>query len=401
VPGACAHDDAESADLGALTSARARRRTSWPAVPSGIRWLGRPSVAVGVAYLLLVGTFMVRHEYRLVDFVHLGTAWTNDGAPENHGYDGQNFYRLARDPFTAHQEMDFAPFRYQRILYPLIVRLLTAGQESLLPFALLAVNALAVVAGVEILSSLLRSRGLSDWYSLPYGFYFGQMTAFTFDLAEPTAYALVCLGIWLVERGRIVPAAAGFGLAALTRETTVLFVLAYLAHALLGRRWREACWLGLLGVFPLALWLLTIVLAFGRTGLGFSPPFETMPFAGIVAQWEGGRLFALLVLLIAIPTTVSWLLWGQQLWSALLLRRALRPLLIAWGLNLAVVTFLSHYSYLELVSSGRIATAAILSALAYGALVQDRRILLTMQYHVLTCPIYLAGVWIGIRSLIV
>jgi hypothetical protein len=371
------------------------------APPGAIGWLVRPSVVVGVAYLLLLGLFMLRHEYGLVDFVHLGTAWTVGGAPEHHGYDGQHFYRLARDPFTAHEEMDFAPFRYQRILYPLVVRLVAVGQEPLLPLMLLAVNWVAVVAGVEILSALLRSHGLSAWYSLPYGLYFGQLTAFTFDLAEPTAYGLVCLGIWLAERGRIAPAAMILGLATLTRETTVLFVLAYLAHALLGRRWRDAGWLGLLGLLPLALWLLTIVLIFGRTGLGFSPPFETVPFAGIAAQWGGQRLFWLLVLLIAVPTTIAWALWAWQLRALAAGRRALHPLLIAWGLNLTVVTFLSQYSYLELVSSGRISTAAILAALAYGAVLGDRRILLAMQYHVLTCPLYVGLVWVGIRSLIV
>lgn len=366
-----------------------------------VRWLFRPSAVVGAAYLLLLGLFVLRHEYGVIDFVHLGTAWSVGGSPENHGYDGQHFYRLARDPLTAYQEMDSAPFRYQRILYPLIVRLVTAGQEPLLPFALLAVNWVAVVVGVEIVSALLRSHGRSAWYSLPYGLYFGQMTAFTFDLAEPAAYALVCLAIWLAERGRIVPAAASFGLATLTRETTTLFVLAYVASALVRRRWRDAFWLGLLGVLPLVCWLLMIVLIFDQTGLGFSPPFETVPFAGIAYQWEGQRLFWLLVLLIGVPTTVSWALWAWQIRHLTRRPLELHPLFIAWGLNLAVVTFLSRYSYLELISSGRIATAAILSALAYGALVGNCRILRAMQYHVLTCPIYVAAVWIGIRSLIV
>ena len=173
MPGPYPDQDVGPVDLSAVAGARPRRHRPRRATLRAAAWLVRLSVVVGVCYLLLLGLFMPRHGYGAIDFVHLGTAWTAGGAPEHHGYDGQYFYRLARDPFTAHQEIDFAPFRYQRILYPLIVRLVAVGQEPLLPYALLAVNWVAVVAGVELLSALLHGRRLSSRYSLPYGLYFG------------------------------------------------------------------------------------------------------------------------------------------------------------------------------------------------------------------------------------
>jgi hypothetical protein len=52
---------------------------------------------------------------------------------EGDGYDGQFYYRLALDPFTKARfgygiALDDAPYRQQRILYPLFVRILALGQ---------------------------------------------------------------------------------------------------------------------------------------------------------------------------------------------------------------------------------------------------------------------------------
>jgi hypothetical protein len=153
---------------------------------------------------------------------------------------------------------------------------------------------------------------------------------------------------------------------------------------------------GALGVLPILVWLTTLRVIFGETGLTFTPAFERVPFAGIFHQWQGRGLFALLVILMLVPTVGSWLLFAREV-----LRSRTSPLLLAWALNLLVVTFLSHYSYLELPISGRIAIGAVLAGLTHAIAAGGGAILRASLYHVLTFPIYVAGVWLGIRSLIV
>ena len=358
-------------------------------------------MVVGLGYLLILALFVLRHDYTPMDFVHLGTVWSEHDPDGTWGYDGQFYYQLAKDPLAAHRFMDNAAFRYQRILYPLVARLLALGDPGLLPLTILAVNWLAVVLGMEIVAALLREHGLSVWYSLPYGLYYGQVSAFTFDLAEPFAFFLVCAGIWLARRGRIVPAAATLGLATLARETAVLFAVAYMVAYGYRRRWAAALWFGPLGVLPLLAWLLTLAIAFGGTGVTFTPPFERVPFSGVLHHAEAPRLFALLIVLIVVPTVVAWAVVLRAVVATRLRPDRLDPLLVAWALNLLLVTMLSHRSYEELISSGRIGIGAVLAGLAYGATVRDLFILRASLYHVLACTIYVAGVWLGIRSLIV
>ena len=72
------------------------------------------------------------------------TSWT--------GYDGQFFYYMALDPQGAAPYMDLPGYRYQRIAYPMLARLIVLGRSSLIPDALLAVNLFAVVAGSAALA---------------------------------------------------------------------------------------------------------------------------------------------------------------------------------------------------------------------------------------------------------
>jgi hypothetical protein len=162
------------------------------------------------------------------------------------------------------------------------------------------------------------------------------------------------------------------------------------------RDWRRAAWFGLLGIVPLLVWVVILRLIFGEWGPAFTPPLERIPFYGMFLHRQAAGLFALEVVLILVPTLVAGVLG-----TIALLRRGLHPLLIAWLLSLVLVATLNRYSYQELPSSGRIANAAILAGLAYGAVQRQRLILGALLYHAATFPIYAAGVWLGIRSLIV
>lgn len=93
------------------------------------------------------------------------------------GYDGQFFYYLALDPVHARDYMDANSYRYTRILYPMVARVLALGRPDLVPITLFLVNLLGLAAGTAVVAALLKRAGLSPWFALVYGFYPGMYFA--------------------------------------------------------------------------------------------------------------------------------------------------------------------------------------------------------------------------------
>ncbi len=357
----------------------------------------RPSTIVAALSILLIACVALRNQYNALDFVHSGTVWTNHDPSGSWGYDGQFYYQMARNPFQAYRYMDNAPFREQHLFYPLVVGVLSLGQVAVIPYMLLLVNVVAISLSVELLARLLIRFEFSPWFSLALGLYFGQAAGTLFDTAEPFTYFLVCLGVWfMVEKNRVRMTALLLGLASLTREIALLFPIGYLCIAVVQKKWRVCTQLVMLGIVPLFLWLLALRLIFGQTGVTFTRPFEHVPFAGIFFYAGTPKKFALLLLLMFLPTLAGWLLAAVELFRKVwvekgpFLQRFSSMYLILLA-NLLMITLMSHSSYEDLVSSGRIATGLVLSVLLYGLGTRQRWVLWGAQFYTGTFVVYLVG----------
>lgn len=355
----------------------------------------RPSLLVGLVYLFLLGFFMIVRHYNAFTFIHLGTVWGAHRASGTWGYDGQFYYQIARNPLGAARYMDNASYRYQHFLYPLLVWLLSFGQAALVPYLLLLVNLVAIVGSVEIISRLLVKYGFSPWFSLALGLYYGLAVGLTFDTTEPFTCLLLSLGVWSLEQKRWIPGALWLGLATLSRETAVLFPLCLAIAFVWNRRWREALTLATLGVLPLAIFLGALALIFGRTGLTFTPPFEHIPFAGIFRFRHAPHKFWLLVLVMLLPTLVSL---GFLAWD--LLRGRFNQFTLVWATNLGLLVFLSHASYIELVSCGRVGITVVLAGILYGLKTRNKTLLWTLQMYACTFVVYFIGTLLRLDSFI-
>jgi hypothetical protein len=353
----------------------------------------RPSVVVAVVCALLLTFISLARGYSAIDYVHLGTVWSAHIPSGTWGYDGQFYYQLARAPFGAYAFMDNAPYRYQHILYPLVVRALSLGQEALIPYMLLLVNWLSIVLSVEIVALLLKKRGFSPWFSLALGLYFGQAAGLTFDTAEPFTCLLVCAGLLLLDEQHLTWAALLMGLAALSRETAVLFPVGYVGFFLLRRQWKEALSFSALGLLPLAAWLAILALIFGKTGVTFTPPFERVPFAGFLSHAQNSGKFLLLLLLVILPTLGLWLLAGAEL-----VRRRVGQVWLILLANLLVVTFLSRDSSNDLISCGRIATGLVLAGMLYAITTKNKYMLWFLQCYSITFLIFAVGIFLHVKS---
>jgi hypothetical protein len=201
----------------------------------------RPAATALIAGLIAAGFTLARWQTwaggRIGRFILVGRHFATPsqlphGMPvaKTYGYDGQFFYRLALNPLNFHHTaygitMD-RPYRFMRIGYPVITWLVSAGQHSLVPVMLVAVNIAAIAALGWLGARFALDGGRHALAGLLVPGYFGLLTSLGRDTAEPLAAACLLAGLLAVRARR--PALAAFFLAygALTRETVMVAVAA-------------------------------------------------------------------------------------------------------------------------------------------------------------------------------
>ncbi len=198
------------------------------------------------------------------------------------GYDGRFAYAIAVNPWGSTTDLDQPELRYQRILYPLLVKMLSVGNRALVPWMLVAVNLAASIAATAALARLLLRRGASAWLALVLVLSLGFLLALRMDLLEPMALALSLWAWEAMERRRVALGAVLLAIGALAKETTIVFTLSFAVAAWFGGRRRAALGVLAAGVLPFGAWLLTVRAWFGssaemlaKTQLGW------LPFAGL------------------------------------------------------------------------------------------------------------------------
>jgi len=364
-----------------------------PALVGSAPW--RVAAVAFAGYALFLGGLWYAHG--IEGFIHFGRAFVthsdrsrvitpNLQIDNRVGYDGQFYYAIAADPANARYYMKGPGFTYSRIVYPMAARALALGRPAAVPYTLVAINLAAVAMAVFALAIWLRRRRTSTWLALLYALYPGLAFCMYRDLTEPLAFTFaICGAVVFDGRGRHArwAAAALFALAALTRETTVLFPAVYAAASLLegrgslGARLRaNALRAGAFAAVAL-LPLLVDRIAF-RLWLGSSTvesgPRSIWPFAGLAAWWPWTTTHWLIVLAVVLPA----LAWTGAATVSLLRDAAAPELWLLLANVLVFVVFLPKPIDVEYGSAARaccgVVAAAILSVPALDrALAGGRR----------------------------
>lgn len=314
----------------------------------------------------------------------LGTRFSEGNPAGNEGYDGQFAYYIAVDPLGGWQRCDVPAYRYQRILYPLLARALALGQESAIPYALPLINLFALGAGTWLAERILCRYGVSRWYAITYGLYAGQLMSVRLDLNEPLAHALVLAAILAIERKRLGWGAALFALAALAKETALVFVGGYLLYLLVRREGKQMAWLTLGVGLPFAAWQALLWAWLGRPGLGSggagATSWEIIPYHGL---WSLGavdlRVLGLLAL-IMVPLAVIPSVLGMWATARDLYYRRWHPFTTMLFANCLVMLFLPQSTYREPYAMLRLTTGLVLATILYGACKRSKR---TLNYTLL------------------
>ncbi len=344
-----------------------------------------PALIVATVLLFIIGPGLVTYRGNPTGFVRFGQEWVRDTHPPagavidtKTGYDGQYFWALARDPLLLQRRtiagFHDAGFRLQRIAYPALAYALAAGQESALPWTLLGLNVVVVIAITVAFSVYARRRGWSGWWGLAVGLLPGLQFATMGDMSDALAVALMLGGLMAWQCQRRWFAMGLLAGAALAREPMLLAVAAVAVDA--GARWyprrgepgalrRAVRNAGPVVVGPTALYLAWQAYVHLRHGTGTSAPGTAFasPLTGLFNEAQralAGNLNAASVWDLAyLALIVAGI--GTAL---LLMRRGITAPAVAavlFGLVLLFLTFGNDWSYTRL-------SAPLFAALLLGGL---------------------------------
>jgi len=306
----------------------------------------RPTIRILVVGALAVMVLFVGFRFAFAAhrdatrFVLAGVPATDPAGVHDHlfiapdgGYDGQFYYRMARAPFDFDKTVDGihidSPVRYQRITYPVLAFLASAGDGAVVPWALIVVNVAMMLVLVAACCAIAVDSGRDPVWGLVAAGFFGLLMSVGRDLTEPTEVAFLACGILAMRRGRTGWAALAFSAAVLSRETAIVVVGAYLIVTLVEyatRRarpsWRDGALLLPVAVF--AAWEAVVREQTGALALR-NPSGDplTIPFTGIaraLPTWFShlGSSSGLLLFLEAfaiVGLVGAALTGGRRLWS--------------------------------------------------------------------------------------
>lgn len=331
-----------------------------------------PALVLLVA-TLLVGWAISQAGGDALALARLGTRFSQGDPQGEAGYDGQFVYYIARDPAPQRVRayLDVPAYRYQRILLPLLARLLSLGRVEWIPWALVGIGLLSLGLGTWAMQELLQVWGIKRRYALIYGLWAGFLLALIVDLPEPLAYGLVVGGLLAEERGHRLTGWLLLGLAAFAKEVTWLFPVGLGLQALGQRRWKEAAGIFLIAGLPFALFQVWLWVTFGQPGFGsggdLATPFEWIPFMGLLRIAAYSPLYMLAMLVVFGPTVVWPAIWG--IWQGVQSWRREGPdhLAASLVLNSLVIVFLPFSTFRETGALLRLASGLVVAILLFAA----------------------------------
>jgi len=311
----------------------------------------------------------------------LGTQYSHNDPNGTQGYDGQFVYYIARDlrPDGAATHLDVPAYRYQRILMPLLARLLCFGNLEILPWTLAAIGIVAHSLGTWGLAAMLKNWGINPWYALVYGLWAGFVLAVRLDLPEPLAYGLVVAALLAASKEKQGTAWILYGLALFAKEVTLLFVAAQGLIYLWRRQWRSALGLGLLTLLPFGLFQLWLWHTFGALGLGsggdMTTPFEWIPLMGLFRIGAYSPTLLIASLVVFGPFLLAPVFWGLWVVGVKVWQREIELIDLAFGLNTAIILFLPFSTFREPGGLLRFACGLVLSMILFAGRYRHQRVL--------------------------
>jgi hypothetical protein len=252
------------------------------------RFTGRPAFHIALITLLLMCAFvtivLATEDWDPRVFLIEGINTFEAKIVDNSGYDGRFSYYMALDPLGAMPLMDHDAFRYQRIIYPLTIWILSlGGKPGLLPWVMILVNLAAISLSTGLLASLLVQYDRPAWIALAYPFFLGTLVTIRGNLTEPLALCWAVFGLWLLKKGSWKWAGVALGVAILTKEIALPFLLGITTWFVIQKEYRTAISITMIGLAPALIWGAIITIWLGHSALSAQmAAMELIPFYGLL-----------------------------------------------------------------------------------------------------------------------
>jgi hypothetical protein len=161
------------------------------------------------------------------------------------------------------------PYRYQRVLVPAAVHLLSLGRPEAVPFVMVGLNLAAILAGTALLGWVLMRHAVSPGWALVYGLAPGLLRSVTAGHLEPVGNLLLlgALTAWLVGRRRLLWVL--LALLPLVKEVYLLFSAAFVLTDVLRGTPVRLWWRWALLAVPFLAWQGYVRWRFGSYGVGY------------------------------------------------------------------------------------------------------------------------------------
>lgn len=217
--------------------------------------------------------------------------------PDSTGYDGQFYTQIALDPALSdpalEEAIDHPSYRARRILLPVLAFVLGLGQPALILqlHSLLNVGFLALTGWLLLRwAPATSAENFARWFFCIFSL--GALESVRYSLADLPVLTLGLATIALLETARPKTALAANALAALTKETSLIHAVLFLApnnenDCLLNRLTRAILAFAIAAI-PLAIWMLYVSHRFPLTvnsADNIELPFSALTRA-IIESWQ-------------------------------------------------------------------------------------------------------------------
>lgn len=340
-----------------------------------------PALVTLFVMIIIAGGFIYLSGGDPLTLAQIGTRFSVGDPAGTEGYDGQFCYYIARypNPSDVKKYLDVPAYRYQRILLPLLVRMISFGNESLIPWVFPILNILLQSMGTLLLSILLSLWKINPWYALPYGIWAGFSLAIRLDLPEALAYAMVISALLAFEKKHEFMGSVFFGLALCAKEVTILFLGAVLITMFIQKKWLVLLQLLIISLVPYIIFQLWLRMIFGSFGFGsgglMATSFEILPFMGFFRIGYFSLFYMLMMLVVFLPSVIGPAIWG--VWTSIkkITSSNYDFVTVSLLVNSLVIFFLPFSTFRETGGILRISCGLILSVILFIAKNHQERLL--------------------------
>jgi hypothetical protein len=212
------------------------------------------------------------------------------------GYDGQFMYYMAFDPFmrrfdSYRRVVDYPPYRFGRIGFSLLTKLVSADDWRRYPAAMMGLIMSGVALSAAAVCALAVANGLSPVWGLVVVAIPGFWESVQLALPEPIAAGLLLAASACLVASKRLVAGLLLALSLLVRETGLVLVLCLVACQVIEGDRRSAWRFGLVGVLPLVAWRAYVASSqfgiYGAEALFVNPHDFDWPFKGVLDMWHG------------------------------------------------------------------------------------------------------------------